>query len=83
MKGIVFGVMWLTHELLNTVGEAIFSPLVPYPRLELVLIMVVIPVIMNSFQYWITDSFLKKRETTAKNDEPLLREIEMDANSIN
>jgi hypothetical protein len=32
-----------------------------YPNVELVLVIVVVPVIMNGFAFWVQDNFLKKR----------------------
>lgn len=37
-----------------------FAPLRPYPRVELALVMIACPVLMNALQFWIQDSFLKK-----------------------
>ena len=37
-----------------------FEGLENYPKVELVLVMFVIPLIMNCFQFWVQDSFLKK-----------------------
>ena len=83
MKGIVVGIMWLAHSPLNTVGEAIFAPMEPYPKFELVIVMVIVPLIMNSFQYWVTDSFLKKssKSTTPIIQSLLVKDIEMNINS--
>ena len=84
MKAIVVGIMWLLHSPLNSLGEAIFAPIEPYPKVELVVVMVVVPLIMNSFQYWVTDSFLKKKNENEPLSESLLRkEIEMEPNAIN
>ncbi|KAF1319420.1 Myotubularin-like protein, partial [Globisporangium splendens] len=38
----------------------VFTPLQPYPRLELALVMIACPCLMNALQFWIQDSFLKK-----------------------
>ncbi|TYZ65138.1 hypothetical protein PybrP1_007454 [[Pythium] brassicae (nom. inval.)] len=37
-----------------------FAPLRPYPRVELALVMIACPVLMNALQFWVQDSFLKK-----------------------
>jgi hypothetical protein len=33
----------------------------PYETLELILVIIVIPVIMNGLAFWIQDNFLKKK----------------------
>lgn len=38
----------------------VFAPLQPYPRVELALVMIACPCLMNALQFWIQDSFLKK-----------------------
>lgn len=38
----------------------VFAPLRPYPRVELALVMIACPCLMNALQFWIQDSFLKK-----------------------
>lgn len=35
----------------------------PYQTLELILVIIVVPVIMNGLAFWIQDNFLKKKET--------------------
>lgn len=42
------------------------SFLIDYPKYELIAVMVVIPVICNAIQYWITDSFIKSKKTPPK-----------------
>ena len=39
-----------------------FEGLENYPRVELVLVMFVIPLIMNCFQFWVQDNFLKEKK---------------------
>ncbi|TMW67660.1 hypothetical protein Poli38472_011280 [Pythium oligandrum] len=38
----------------------LFTPLQPYPRTELAIVMIACPCLMNAFQFWVQDSFLKK-----------------------
>lgn len=33
-----------------------------YPILELILVIVIVPVIMNALAFWVQDNFLKKKE---------------------
>jgi hypothetical protein len=37
-----------------------------YPILELLVVMVIIPVMMNGFAYWVQDNFLMKHEKIAE-----------------
>ncbi|KAI9916836.1 hypothetical protein PsorP6_017115 [Peronosclerospora sorghi] len=41
-------------------ARLLFKPLRDYPDIELALVMVVCPCLMNALQFWIQDSFLKK-----------------------
>ena len=43
-------------------GNLILEKLQPYPKLELVVVMIFIPVITSIFQYWVTDNFLKESD---------------------
>mmetsp|Transcript_16670 Transcript_16670/g.21625 ORF Transcript_16670/g.21625 Transcript_16670/m.21625 type:complete len:321 (-) Transcript_16670:300-1262(-) len=42
----------------------IFGSLQPYPKLELIVVMVVMPASLNVIQYWIVDNFLKDKKLT-------------------
>jgi hypothetical protein len=58
-KLCMLGSMVLFGIPLNSFGDMCLSTLKPYPRLELIMVMVVVPVILNSLMFWITDSYLK------------------------
>lgn len=45
------------------IGNALLSALDPTPKAKLFVVMVMTPLMMNSLQYWVTDSFIKKRNT--------------------
>ncbi|KAF0699524.1 Aste57867_9920 [Aphanomyces stellatus] len=49
-------------DTLVQIASWIFKPLVNYPRVELVIVMVACPCLMNGLQFWIQDSFLKKKQ---------------------
>ena len=36
-------------------------PFVPYPRLELILVMVIAPVLLNAFFFWLIDSMIMRK----------------------
>jgi STIMATE family len=41
-------------------GDWMLSPLDPYPRLELIFVMIIVPSVLNVAQFWIQDQFLKR-----------------------
>jgi hypothetical protein len=45
---------------LDKLISLLFQPLHNTPKLELVLVMILIPSLLNSVQFWVTDSFLKR-----------------------
>lgn len=44
---------------LEKIGSAVFAPIQPYPRVELVFVMLLCPAVMNIVQFWIQDNFIK------------------------
>jgi hypothetical protein len=66
-KCLVLSVLFAFIHPLDVTGKAIFSHFHNYPKLELLMVMIVIPMILNSVQFWVTDTFLKL------NDESLQR----------
>ena len=59
--------MCLLYLLYDEVGwllGQVLSPLTPYPKVELVLVMLVVPALMNAVQFWIIDSFIKKKKAS-------------------
>lgn len=58
-KLCLLGAMVLFGVPLNTFGGILLSQLNPYPRLELLTVMVFVPVVLNSLMFWVTDSLLK------------------------
>ena len=55
---------YFLRTLLNKISEILLGWIEAYPRLELIFVIVVVPVIMNGFAFWAQDSFLKKRDLT-------------------
>ena len=58
VKMTVFGFVFLARNQLNDFGLWIWSPLIGYPTLELILVMIVTPGLMNAWQFWVTDTFI-------------------------
>ena len=62
MKASMIGVMLVLKQPLEAAGGALLGPLEPYPKAELVFVMVVVPVVMNGVMFWVIDSFLQKEK---------------------
>lgn len=62
MKMTIMGVMVVFEVPLLLLGELILWPLEPFPKFELLTIMVICPVLINSLMFWVTDHFLKYHE---------------------
>lgn len=45
-----------------------------YPVLELVLVIVVVPVVMNGLAFWVQDNFLMKKEEVPTGESALVEE---------
>eukprot|EP01053_Blabericola_migrator_P000400 Blabericola_migrator_1__399@NODE_109_length_14038_cov_78_087968_g97_i0_p5_GENE_NODE_109_length_14038_cov_78_087968_g97_i0NODE_109_length_14038_cov_78_087968_g97_i0_p5_ORF_typecomplete_len247_score22_64STIMATE/PF12400_8/3_3e33_NODE_109_length_14038_cov_78_087968_g97_i031743914 len=66
-------VMKVTVLVCLLVGQSAFEwivhiALMPFegkPDLKLLMVMIITPIVMNTFQYWVTDGFLKYRDHTA------------------
>ncbi|EQC25459.1 hypothetical protein SDRG_16678 [Saprolegnia diclina VS20] len=60
-KVIIGRVILLFHPELEVFGDVLFEPLRDFPRTELILVMIACPCLMNGLQFWVQDSFLKKK----------------------
>lgn len=58
-KLVLFGVQLYTSEDLEWFGEKALEGFAGNPRMELIFVMVVLPLILNSVQYWVQDNFLQ------------------------
>ncbi len=59
-KSFLFMFELLLNKPLNAISEFLLGWVQPYPNVELVLVIIIIPVIMNGLAFWIQDNFLKK-----------------------
>ncbi|CCI42426.1 unnamed protein product [Albugo candida] len=59
VKVVIASMLFCVNEQLETFTYWLFQPLRRYPKVELLLVMIACPCIMNGFQFWIQDSFLK------------------------
>jgi len=48
----------------------LMSPVNMYPKVELAIVMIIIPLILNVFVFWVTDNFLMKKKKQGGGDDP-------------
>jgi MFS-type transporter involved in bile tolerance (Atg22 family) len=63
----VFELEVILNEPLIDIVTFLLSWIQPYKTLELILVIIIVPLIMNGFAFWFQDNFLKQKETTQKN----------------
>ena len=61
-KLIVFGIEFALADELIDVGIYTLSIFDGHPNIELIFVMMIVPFVLNSFQYWVQDNFLKGTE---------------------
>jgi hypothetical protein len=61
-KFIVFAIEFSMAEDIINFGIYLLSVFEGRPNLELFFVMILVPFVMNSLQYWIQDNFLKGTE---------------------
>lgn len=72
---------------INNVMQSVFSVLESKPNLELVMVMIVIPTILNTLSFWVVDTFLKGKDDTHQRlessdlDEDLIPHTDLDPSS--
>lgn len=78
-KCFVLSVLYMFVYPLNSAGKVLFAPLRPYPRVELITVMILIPMCLNSVQFWVTDTFLKKGNRNSDADTDDMMELPTDS----
>ncbi|CEM22540.1 unnamed protein product [Vitrella brassicaformis CCMP3155] len=73
MKMLMLMLMLAASAPLGWLADSLLSPLDGLPKGKLMVVMVLTPLIMNAFQYWVTDGFIKRQEREAA---PLYYETE-------
>ncbi|GMF28651.1 unnamed protein product [Phytophthora fragariaefolia] len=53
-------------------GSLLFYPVHNHPKIELLIVMIGCPLVMNMVQFWIQDSFLMDHEQQSTEELPLL-----------
>jgi len=61
-KCVLFGTEFGLEKQLQEFSMLILGWIEEYPVLELLLVMVIVPVIMNGLAYWVQDNFLMKQD---------------------
>jgi hypothetical protein len=78
MKFVVYLFMVAFPSGLENFGSALLEDISVYPRLELLVVMVLVPFIMNVLQFWLVDNILKESdesriERLSRGKKPLLQ----------
>jgi len=60
---------YLLEEPLAAFGLLILSPLCFNPHLELFIVVVLLPLILNAFQFWVVDSYLMSKDVLLEKEE--------------
>mmetsp|Transcript_84839 Transcript_84839/g.177387 ORF Transcript_84839/g.177387 Transcript_84839/m.177387 type:complete len:245 (+) Transcript_84839:313-1047(+) len=63
-KGYMLLIMINASGPLINLSNALLAPFAGEPMVKLVVVMICFPVVLNSFQMWVTDSFIKRKEAT-------------------
>jgi hypothetical protein len=58
-KLTLIGIMMIFEQPMEKVGDLALSVFEPYPKVELLFIMIILPVFLNALMFWVTDSYLK------------------------
>ena len=58
-KLIMFSLNIIFNTVFVKIGNWILSPLSAYPRMKLVIVMVIVPIVCDVIQFWIFDNLLK------------------------
>ncbi|KAE8898426.1 hypothetical protein PF005_g19539 [Phytophthora fragariae] len=72
MKFFVGVVLYAFSTPLGWVGSLLFYPVHNHPKIELLIVMIGCPLVMNMVQFWIQDSFLMDHEQHNSEELPLL-----------
>eukprot|EP00929_Paragymnodinium_shiwhaense_P064403 TRINITY_DN32248_c0_g1_i2.p2 TRINITY_DN32248_c0_g1~~TRINITY_DN32248_c0_g1_i2.p2 ORF type:complete len:123 (-),score=43.89 TRINITY_DN32248_c0_g1_i2:345-713(-) len=79
MKGSMVMFMSTAAELLIAIATSVLSPFASLSTVKLLVVMILTPFLMNSFQFWMTDNFIKKKgqavvQSTGNVDDDMERE---------
>mmetsp|Transcript_8980 Transcript_8980/g.13496 ORF Transcript_8980/g.13496 Transcript_8980/m.13496 type:complete len:277 (-) Transcript_8980:124-954(-) len=60
-KVVIFSIFFFLSHYVDEFIRSLFSIFDGHPKVELVFVMIIIPFILNIFQFWVQDSFLKQK----------------------
>ena len=58
-KLVVLFFILANYESLYDIGDELLTDLRPYPKLTLIMVMIIVPLCVNTIQFWVQDAFLK------------------------
>jgi hypothetical protein len=78
MKFVVYIIMMSFATFFENVGFYLLQSIAVYPKLELIVVMVIVPLIMNVIQFWLVDNILKESDESridrlSRGKEPLMQ----------
>lgn len=62
MKISMVALMVIFNEAFEAVAQCVLNPMAARPQLKLAAVMIVTPMCMNAFQFWVVDNFIKKTD---------------------
>jgi hypothetical protein len=62
MKFVVYLIMVSFPKFLGNIGFSMLESIAVYPKLELIVVMVFVPFVMNVLQFWLVDNILKESD---------------------
>ena len=65
-KAMITVFLYVTKKQMTVLGNWLFWPLQSQPDIELVVVMIICPLILTSFQYWIFDIMLKNKNAASR-----------------
>ena len=71
------GIILILFNVFQTFGIWLLAPFKGKPKLKLVWVMIILPMIFNTLQFWITDNFIA-RNTVSIDEEPNLTKDQLD-----
>lgn len=64
MKLAMVVLMILLAKPLTMAARTVLNPFLEKPMLKLLVVMIATPMVMNAFQFWVTDNFIKKSDSS-------------------
>ncbi|DAZ95738.1 TPA: hypothetical protein N0F65_006335 [Lagenidium giganteum] len=81
MKLIVGVLLYVFRAAITFAGAIVFYPVRNHPKIELLIVMIGCPLVMNMVQFWIQDSFLKDHSKGKNEALPLLNKTQLPASA--